>query len=127
MKQSIFKAPLRYFLAVSCGFAVDFFIYSLMIWSEIPFYLANTAAFFVGSIVNVLLIRNYVFPDSRFSLRKDLPLTLIVNIVIFLFGMIVLWILIDYFSIGPYISKILVSGLTVTLNYIIRTTFFRTK
>ena len=127
MKESIFRLPLRYFLAVSCGFGVDFFIYSIMIWSEIPFYWANTAAFFVGSAINVILIRNYVFTYSRFSFREDLPLTLIVNLVIFIFGMILLGILIDYFSTDPYISKILVSGLTITLNYLIRISFFRGK
>ena len=98
-----------------------------MIWSEIPFYWANTAAFFVGSAINVILIRNYVFTYSRFSFREDLPLTLIVNLVIFIFGMILLGILIDYFSTDPYISKILVSGLTITLNYLIRISFFRGK
>lgn len=88
-------------------------------------YWANTAGFCVGATVNVILIRQFVFPDSRFSLSADLPLSFISNALMFGFGMGVLWALIELAAINPFVAKLLANGATFFANYFIRATFFR--
>jgi len=89
--------------------------------------LANAAGFCVGAIVNVLLIRKYVFPNSRFKLSADLPLTFAANGAMLGVGMGMLWVLVDFASLNPYWAKLLANGMTFVLNYVTRTVFFRKK
>ena len=125
LKPSTYRAPLRYFLAVVCGYCIDFSIYAVLVAAGVSVYWANTAGFCVGSVVNVLLIRQFVFTDSRFSLGADLPLSFASNTLMFGFGMGLLWVLVDALSTNPYGAKLLANGTTFTLNYVIRALFFR--
>jgi putative flippase GtrA len=93
----------------------------------ISIYWANAAGFCVGAIVNVLLIRKFVFPNSRFKLSADLPLTFAVNGLMLGMGMGLLWVFVNALSINPYGAKLLANGITFILNYIIRAVFFRKK
>ena len=127
LKPSTYRAPLRYFLAIVCGYCIDFSIYAALVTAGVSVYWANTAGFCVGSVVNVLLIRRFVFTDSRFSLGTDLKLSFVSNALMFGFGMGLLWVLVDALSANPYGAKLLSNGTTFTLNYVIRTVFFRTK
>lgn len=93
----------------------------------VSIYLANAVGFCVGAVVNVLLIRKYVFPDSRFKLSADLPLTFAVNGAMLGVGMGLLWVLVDLLSVNPYGAKLLTNGTTFMLNYVTRAVFFRKK
>jgi putative flippase GtrA len=126
-KLSIFKAPLRYFVVVVCGFSVDFLIYATLVAMGVSVYWANAAGFCVGAIFNVVLIRTFVFPESKFNLGRDLLLTVAVNGAMLGLGMSLLWILIDVIHINPYWAKLLTNGVTFVLNYITRAVFFRKK
>ena len=90
-------------------------------------YWANSAGFCVGSIINVILIRAFVFPDSRFRLVKDVLLTVAANGVMFGLGVGVLWILVDALHTNPYLAKLFTNGVTFFLNYATRAVFFRRK
>jgi len=127
MKPSIYKAPLRYFFAVVCGYCIDFSIYAALVMFDASIYWANAAGFCVGAIVNLLLIRRFVFTNSRFKLSADLPLTFAVNGALLGVGMGLLWVLVNSFSINPYGAKLLTNGITFMLNYVIRAVFFRKK
>jgi putative flippase GtrA len=127
MKPSIYRTPLRYFFAVICGYCIDFAIYVALINYGLSIYWANAAGFCVGVIVNLLLIRKFVFPNNRFKLRTDLPLTFAVNGAMLGVGMSLLWVLVGSLSINPYGAKLLANGITFILNYIIRAVFFRKK
>lgn len=122
-----FNAPLRYLIVATCGFCVDFLIYAALVMMGVSIYLANSAGFCVGAVINVLLIRKFVFPDSKFKLRTDLPLTFAANGAMLATGMGMLWVLVDVLSANPYWTKLLVNGTTFMLNYLIRTIFFRKK
>jgi putative flippase GtrA len=121
------KVPLRYFVVAVFGFGIDFIIYIGIISVGLNVYWANAAGFCVGAVVNVLLIRRFVFPNSRFNLRADLPLTFAVNGAMLGCGMGFLWLLVDFLLINPYWAKLLTNGITFILNYIIRAVFFRKK
>lgn len=126
-KQSIFKAPLRYFLVVTGGFGVDFTLYATLVaWGE-SVYLGNLAGFCVGAAFNVLLIRRFVFPDSRFKFGTDFALTLLANGTMLAVGMGILWVLVEKSAVNPYLAKLVANGLTFILNYATRATYFTVK
>jgi len=127
LKLSTFKAPLRYFFVAACGFCVDFLIYASFVATGLSVYWANAAGFCVGAIVNVVLIRKFVFPDSRFRFGHDLLLTVVANGAMLTLGMGLLWTLVDVFHVNPYWAKLFTNGVTFVLNYVTRAVFFRKK
>lgn len=122
---SIPNAPIRYFGVMLCGYIADFAIFTALMAIDWSPYFSNALAFCVGTIVNVALIRTYVFPASRFPFTKDVLLTIIANGTMFIFGMCLLWLLIDAFNTNPFLSKLLANGITFVLNYATRSIFFR--
>lgn len=106
---------------------MDFALYATMVtWGE-SVYLSNLVAFCVGTVINVFLIRRFVFPDSRFEFGADLLLTIVANGTMLGVGMGVLWVLVEGLSMNPYLAKLVANGLTFVLNYATRATFFRVK
>jgi len=122
-----YKTPLRYFLAVVCGYCIDLAIYVGLIQFGVSVYFANAVGFCVGVVVNVLLIRKFVFLDSRFKLRTDLPLSFASYALIFILGMGILWVLVEMVKLNPYAAKLLANGITFTVNFTIRAGFFRKR
>jgi len=127
LKALIYSKPIRYFLVAACGFGIDFIIYAILISFDFSIYLANAFGFCIGAIVNVILIRIFVFTDSRFKLHTDMILTIGVNGVMLGLGMTILWILVELLSINPYFAKLITNATTFILNYITRLIFFRKK
>ena len=115
---------LKYFSAVVCGYLVDFAIFILLIESGWSIYLANCVGFVVGSICNVILIRLYVFSDSRFELLHDLGYSLISNTLILFVGLAMLWLLVEQFNWTAIVAKVTANGLTFFINFIIRKQLF---
>ena len=112
---------------VICGYCIDFAIYAALVSVGVSVYWANAAGFCVGSVVNIILIREFVFQDSRFSLTTDLQLSFASNSVMFALGMVVLWALVELSAMNPYGAKLLTNGTTFVGNYVIRAVFFRKK
>jgi len=127
LKLSTYKTPLRYFLVVVFGYCIDFAIYAVLVSVGVSIYWSNTAGFCVGSVVNTILIRKYVFQDSRFSLTTDLQLSFASNSVMFVLGMVVLWGFVELTAMNPYGAKLFANGTTFVANYVIRAVFFRKK
>lgn len=124
LKLSTYKTPLRYFLVVICGYCIDFAIYAVLVSVGISVYWANAAGFCVGSVVNTILIREFVFHDSRFSLATDLQLSFASNALMFTLGMVLLWGLVEVSAMNPYGAKLVTNGTTFVVNYVIRAVFF---
>ena len=122
---STFSTPLKYFAAVLCGYSIDFSIYALLVSFGWSIYIGNFSGFCVGVVVNVILIRTYVFPDSRFKLSLDFGFSALALGIMFAAGMGALWIMVDLLHFNPYWSKLVTNGLTFVLNYAIRSIFFR--
>lgn len=116
---------LRYFSVATCGFCVDFGVYAALIYLGASVYLSNLVGFVFGAAVNVILIRAFVFPDSRFRLADDLSLTILANGAMLTVGTGILWILVELFRITPYWAKLMANGITFFLNYLTRAAFFR--
>ena len=88
-------------------------------------YLANLGGFCVGATINVLLIRRYVFQQTRFKLGVDLAMTWVSNGAVLGIGTFALWFLVDVVGINTYWAKFISNVLTFVVNYIIRITIFR--
>ena len=78
-------------------------------------------------MVNTILIREFVFQESRFSLATDLKLSFISNALMFALGMMLLWGLVELSKMNPYGAKLLTNGTTFIVNYAVRAVFFRKK
>lgn len=98
----------------------------MVAWGE-SVYISNFVAFCVGTALNVLLIRRFVFPDSRFEFGTDLLLTILANGTMLAIGMGLLWVLVEGLAMNPNLAKLIANGLTFALNYVTRTTFFRVR
>ena len=109
------------------GFSLDFLIYAILFSIGISVYWSNAAGFCVGAIFNLILIRTFVFKESRFSLRRDLFLTVTLNGAMLGIGNALLLILIDIVQINPFWAKLFTNSLTFILNYFTRDVFFRKK
>ena len=119
-----YNEPLGYFTVVVCGFCGDFLVYATLVSADVSIYIANVAGFFVGAVINVVLIRKYVFPNTRFRLVTDLPLTFAANGIMLGVGTGMLWVLVDFFGVNPYFAKLLSNGIRFFLNYTVRKIFF---
>lgn len=123
-KQLITKTALLYFFAVLGGYCVDFCIYLSLIELGLSVYLSNVAGFCAGAIINVIFIRKFVFSNNRFCFWADLQFSLISNALMFAFGMVALYVLIEFYGVNPYAAKIISSGATFVANYAIRVVLF---
>lgn len=85
---------------------------------------ANLVGFLVGSLINVVLIRQLVF-TPKFKLSKDVLLTWGLNGFLFLLGTLFLWWLVSGLEFNAYVSKLGVNGLTFVCNFITRVILFR--
>lgn len=125
LKQLIYKPITRYFFTILCGYIVDFVIYSILIKVSNSIFFANTYAFFVGVVINTILIRRFVFVDSKFNLLKDIQLSFLSSGLMFGIGMVMLWGMVEILNINPYLAKLITNGFTFIVNYIIRKFYFR--
>lgn len=114
-------------MVVTCGFCVDFIIYAALVFHGTSVYLSNVVAFCVGTILNVILIRKFVFRDNRFRLLMDIQLTFATNGVTLGVGVGMLWGLVELGGVNPYFAKLLTNGVTIIVNYLTRIVFFRKK
>lgn len=123
MKKLIFNSNIKYSLVMILGFSLDFILYSFMIHNNIPYYFSNFISYMIGSFICVVLIRLFVFTSPRFKLFVDYLFTLMSNGSVFLFGFILLGILIS-FNINAFLAKLISNLITFIVNMFIRKSFF---
>ncbi len=109
---------------VLAGYSVDFSCYAVAVEAGVNVYTANVFAFCIGAVVNVLLLRKFVFTSPRFSFGKDVLYTWMSNGMMFVVGMAMFWILIELLYLNHYWAKLLSSGFTFVLNYLVRLRYF---
>jgi putative flippase GtrA len=124
-RQSIYRSLSRYFVVVLSGFFLDFLIYAAIVALGHSVYLANVAGFCAGTLLNVLLIRRFVFSDNRFDLSADVALTFATNGTMLLVGTGILWLLVEAAFVNVYLAKLLANAATFLLNYMTRHFVFR--
>jgi hypothetical protein len=127
MKKLIYKNQTSYFLAACCGYVFDFALFFFLINNGVLVVPANIVSFLFGATINLALIRQFIFPNTRFEFSTDLILTLIVNGFLVSIGTFLIWMLTDIMNIYPLGAKLLANGLTFMLGYWARLKFFLIK
>ena len=103
----------KFFIVGAISTAVDFVIYSILIYLGIPYYIAIIIGYMSGLIVNFYLARNKVFTKgSRFDkLHHEFIAVFIVSIIAVGLNIFIVWFLstigIDYYS-GRVVALIIV-------------------
>lgn len=118
---------IRYLVVVTSGFLLDYTTYVLLIQNGLSLYVANAISFGIGATIIVVLIRKFVFKINRFRLARDIPITLASNGMIFIFGTLLLWVAVQILFVNPYAAKLISSGVTFVINYMIRITIFGSR
>ena len=108
-------------------FLLDFSIYSLGVIIGFSIYLANIAAFIIGTTCNILLFRTLLRSKNRYSLSTDLGISFAFYAAILGTGTLLIWLLVEIAGQNIFISKIVSNGITFMINYLARIAFFQDK
>jgi len=123
-KKHIFK----YWFFLLFGIIVDYCIYTILYYKfHLHIIPSNYISFSIGTFVNVVLIRNFVFKRFKFWLLKDFLLSLLTNGFVFFIWIIFLSYFINNFYINHYIWKTIVITCTFFINYFTRKYLFTHK
>ena len=113
-----------YLLIVSIGFFLDLCVFFSLTYISINIYLSNIIAFIIGSFINLLLIRKFLFINFRFNLLEDWLLTLPLNGLVIIIGTLLIYILHEILAISVVLSKLSSTLVTLIVNYALRVKFF---
>ena len=121
------KDFIKYFFIILVGYFFDLLLFSALISLYFNVLVANFFGFLAGTIINLLLIRKYLFVNSRFGLSDDVFLTLVFYSLTLLVSSVMLIFFINIIEFNPYTAKIISNLFTLLLNYILRIKFFTIK
>lgn len=125
MKKLIFEKGLAYFGVILIGYCVDILVFTYVLSISGGLAVANMCGFLIGACINAVVIRNFVFKDTRFSLSVDLIANLTIAGVIFACGTFILTFSVENLGFNPFVAKLLTNAFTFLANFLIRATFFR--
>jgi len=102
----------KFFIVGAISTAVDFAIYSLLIFFGMAYYIAIVIGYMSGLVVNFYLARSKVFKKSRFEkLHYEFLAVFFVSVIAVGLNILIVWVLaklgMDYYS-GRAIALILV-------------------
>lgn len=118
------KPIVRYSIVVGVVFVIDLGVFWALVKFGFSVYISNAIAFFIGTLINILLFRRVVFSQNRFSLLRDIVLSLCVYAMVFALGMGLLWVFFSVVGLGEIPAKVLANGFTFVVNYLIRALLF---
>lgn len=123
---NIFLQMFRYLFVGTASFLIDFFIYIGLIEIFNANYLISAAiAFAISVLANYYLSTSWVFNQSNIENRViEFNLFILISIMGLVFTEILLFIFIDWLSIGYIISKIIASLLVMLWNFSARRVMF---
>jgi putative flippase GtrA len=125
MKYNRLIVLLKYLLTVIIGVIVDYIFYSCFYYAfGLGVIISNSLSFIIGTCVNLILVRKFVFTNYKFTLLKDIILTLGSNGSVYFIGILFMYYLVEYQKLNHYLAKTLVMGLTFFINYFIRKYIF---
>ena len=112
-----------YFAIVLVGYGVDVAAYIILMSGNCGAYVSYVLAMAIGMCANVVLLRRF-FKKGRFTLIKDIWLTLVANATVLSLGFVLYGILMVLLGAGPLTSKLISSAVTFGINFSIRKRHF---
>jgi putative flippase GtrA len=119
MRKLISEDTFKYVFIIMGGLIIDVAVFLYLIKVGMGYYFSYGLGFCFGAVVNVFLLRRY-FHKARFSLLKDVLLTLFINVVTFFIGIAFFWVLISWVIDVPIVAKLVSVVFTFVLNYLFR-------
>lgn len=123
MAEKKIKIPrlFKYLIVVIIGLIADYGVYSINYYVfKLGIVGSNLIAFAIGALLNMILIRIYIFSNPRFTFIVDYLLTLLSNGIVVLGGTMLMVIMVNHLSMNHYVAKSISMIITFILNYIIR-------
>lgn len=122
----IFKSNItKYFFLVIRGLFVDYLVYTLLYYVlNFGVIISNCLSFLVGLLVNVVLLRKYLFCVVRFSLIHDYFLSVVSNGGVYFLGTLMMAFMVHNLFFNHYVAKTIVLGVTFFINFFVRKYFF---
>lgn len=123
---NIFLQMFRYLFVGTASFLIDFFIYiGLIEIFNVNYLISAAIAFAISVLANYYLSTSWVFNQSNIENRViEFNLFILISIMGLVFTEILLFIFIDWLSIGYIISKIIASLLVMLWNFSARRVMF---
>lgn len=123
---NIFLQMFRYLFVGTASFLIDFFIYiGLIEIFNVNYLISAAIAFAISVMANYYLSTSWVFNQSNIENRViEFNLFILISIMGLVFTEILLFIFIDWLSIGYIISKIIASILVMFWNFSARRVMF---
>ena len=116
------KGVKRFFRYLSVGlstFLLDLFLLWFLIEIFLWHYLFSTGlAFFIAVSLNYFLSRRYVFPETFRSFRRGYVYFLSIAFSGMLFVLALMFFLVEYFQLAPFVSRIAVASVVGFWNYL---------
>ena len=122
-KDIISNPPFLYTVILSIGYVFDIIFFSTLIFFEFDSIFSYVLSFFLGTIVNVVLLREY-FMKAKFSFFKDLSLTIFANSFVMLIGLGLFAFLFRSLGFNVIFAKIFSNIATLLINYLTRRAYF---
>ncbi|MCI7292069.1 MAG: GtrA family protein [Methanobrevibacter woesei] len=123
---NIFLQMFRYLFVGTASFLIDFFIYiGLIEIFNVNYLISAAIAFAISVMANYYLSTSWVFNQSNIENRViEFNLFILISIMGLVFTEILLFIFIDWLSVGYIISKIIASILVMFWNFSARRVMF---
>jgi len=98
----------------------DFAVYSLVLWTLAPpVEWAQAAGYFAGLTLSYILNKNLTFrKDSTTSMSVQIVRFIVVNALSFGLSVAALKLLVDVWGVNPYLAKVPVTLVVMTVNYL---------
>ena len=116
---------LKFGVVGAIAFAID---YGLLIFLtevfQIPYLISATISFTISVAFNYLASMRYVFSSKEnMSRRREFVIFVVLSVIGLLLNNLFLWIGVDVFFIDYRVSKIVVTGLVMSWNFVTRKIF----
>lgn len=112
------KELITYLVSGGITTAANYVLYAGLLFLEVPWLAANSAAWAGAVITAYILNRRWVF-RSRNRMTAELASFVGLRFLTLLTENLLLWLLIDELKLAPFPAKLIVSAVTVTGNYLL--------
>lgn len=116
---------IKYIICASFAFLADANLFFYLVNNyQIQYLYANSISVFIGSVINFLLVRNFVFgKSSRYNDLSAFMLTILVSLIALIINNLSLIFFYELFMMELLFAKIIASLIGLIINFILRRDF----
>jgi putative flippase GtrA len=107
--------------------SIDFIVYALLTWFSLNYIIAQCISYSAGVLNSYMLNRKWTFARTGKGSKREFFTFIGVNLITLVITSFLLTVFYQWLGISLLISKLLVTGISVGINYIGTKTFVFTK